>query len=186
MTVGNSAFGLADISCPGGGCGDPADSSFRQWVSCNQCYNGTIQVGTTYPILDKGVSDDNNNGNGNGNNNGNGNGNNNGNGNGNNNGNGTGNGNNGDVATTMRDLARRQAEFVVPVFRSNSTFTIIGFARFVLTDVISWKAQGADSCTSDCKAITGYFIDYTLPASLSDGNGAGLTDFGVRAIGLTN
>ena len=75
---------------------------------------------------------------------------------------------------------------VLPVFRSNSVFTIVGFSRFVLTNVGPWTSQGANGCTTRCKVITGYFTNYTLPASFSNNAGAGLTDFGIRAIGLTN
>ena len=151
ITAGSSRFGLADIACSGCASSSAPASRFRRWVTCGSCYFGTIQTGTVYPILTRGVS-------------------------------------NNPARAAMTNLATTvpPTSLVLPVFRSNSVFTIVGFSRFVLTNVVSWTAQGANGCTTQCKVIIGYFTNYTLPASFSNDAGTGLTDFGVRAIGLTN
>jgi Flp pilus assembly protein TadG len=75
-------------------------------------------------------------------------------------------------------------EIVVPVFDPTQlpVYTVVGFAALHVTAVNHWGTEG--TCSPYCKVITGYFSDYTLPASF--GGTTTAQDFGVRAIGLTN
>jgi Flp pilus assembly protein TadG len=67
---------------------------------------------------------------------------------------------------------------VVPVFANETTYRIVGFAAFVITNV-----NGGD----DLKWLTGYFTKYTTADNVPDalGNtGTTAPDYGVEVIGL--
>ena len=79
------------------------------------------------------------------------------------------------------------SNLMLPVFTWDSTrslYAIVGFSRLVLTGLVVWQAE-SPACAPRCKAITGYFENYNLPASFPGSGGSG-PDYGVRKIGLTN
>jgi hypothetical protein len=91
------------------------------------------------------------------------------------------------TVNAMNNLATAvpPTNFLLPVYTWNPGFNVVGFSRFVLTGIVNWQAQGAGGCTSNCKQITGYFVDYTLPASFGK-TGGSPPRYGVRAVGLTS
>jgi hypothetical protein len=77
---------------------------------------------------------------------------------------------------------------VVPVFRNGTSYDIVGFAAFVITDV-TWD-DNSKECRPRCKQLTGYFTKYTTADNVPDALGnTGTTtapDYGVEVIGLTS
>jgi hypothetical protein len=76
-----------------------------------------------------------------------------------------------------------------PVFDTTNlaaqTFHIIGWSAFLIDvgGVIQWKQENS-SCTPNCKVLQGHFVTY-IATGITAGSGSGGTNFGVRAISLT-